>query len=290
MLSVNTNVASLRAQNALSHSNNKLNQAMERLSTGLRINSASDDAAGLAISDRMTAEIRGMTQAKRNANDGISMIQTAEGGLTQMTDVIMRMRDLSVQAASDTNADTDRQAMQVEYDELALEITRIANETTFNGKSLINGSGANITIQVGAGTTTGVDTVSIDFSGTGAGFTSSAFAGATSGGTASSVSLSGASLTSASGARNAIDRLDTALRGLDKFRATLGSKENRLSSTVTNLDNMIENQSSARSRIQDADFAVEAAAMSKGQVLTQAGTSMLAQANQSAQSVLALIR
>ena len=290
MLTVNSNIMSLKAQNNLNASQSNLNKAMERLSSGLRINSAADDAAGLAISDRMTADIRGMTQAKRNANDGVSMIQTAEGGLKQVTDVLMRMRDLSIQAASDTNAASDRQAMQDEYNELSSEITRIAGETRFNGNALLDGSvTTDYTLQIGSGTTTGVDTMTVSFSAVD--FSADSFTSATTGGAyGADVNLSTQSLTGAAGARTAVDAIDSALRGLDKFRGELGAKENRLDSTMANLDNMIENQSAARSRIVDTDFAAEAAALSKGQVLTQAGTSMLAQANQSSQSVLSLLR
>ena len=274
-LGINTNVSSLNAQRGLVGSQNMQSTAMQRLTTGLRINSAKDDAAGLAIADKMTAQVRGMNQAVRNANDGISMAQTAEGGLQEITNVLQRMRELGVQAANDTNSAEDRTAIQTENDELASEISRIAGDTKFNGKVLLDGSETELLkIHVSAsGTGTSID---LDFT---ADFQA-----------AGDLAVDSLDLTDNAGATAAIATIDTALAFIDEARATLGAQQNRLGSTINNLQSMSENTSAARSRIQDADFAAETSNLSKAGILQQAGIAMLSQSNQSQQNVVSLLR
>lgn len=274
-LGINTNVSSLNAQRGLVGSQNMQSTAMQRLTTGLRINSAKDDAAGLAIADKMTAQVRGMNQAVRNANDGISMAQTAEGGLQEITNILQRMRELGVQAANDTNSAEDRTAMQTENDQLALEITRIASDTKFNGKVLLDGSEATaLKIHVSASDTgASIDLdLSTNFKADGA------------------LAVNSLSLSDNAGATAAIGTIDTALAAIDDARAVFGAQQNRLGSTINNLQSMSENTSAARSRIQDADFAQETSNMSKAGILQQAGIAMLSQANQAQQNVLSLLR
>lgn len=282
---VNTNIMSLNAQNSLSRTNSSLQTAMERLSSGLRVNSAKDDAAGLAIANRMTSQIRGMTVAQRNANDGISMAQVAEGSMQTITDTLQRMRDLSVQAANDgAVGDGDKAKLQKEFAQLKDEIGRIIKNTEFNDKKVLNGSVSNGAVfQVGAGTSANNQiTVSIQNLSTVSGITEIlALGSATNAGIGSGVT--------ATDIRGIIDDIDTAIGSIDDFRADLGAIQNRFSATIDNLSNAIENQSAAKSRIMDADFAVETANLSRSQILQQAGTSMLAQANQAPQSVLGLL-
>jgi len=281
-LVINTNVASLTSQRFLSQSSSSLSTSMERLSSGLRVNSAKDDAAGLAISDRMTSQVRGMTVAIRNANDGISMAQTAEGAMGTITDTMQRMRDLAVQAAN-TGAvgSQDRQKLQEEFSQLGKELNRIINNTEFNGKKVLNGSLSGVNFQVGANTA--VDNqISINVSNL------SAASGIKSLFGAAAVSIgSGAG---SANVRLAIDAIDTAISKVDGFRAKLGAIQNRFTTTISNLQSSIENQSAARSRIMDADFATETSNLSRTQILQQAGTAMLAQANQSTSNVLTLLR
>lgn len=282
---VNTNIMSLNAQKSLSRTNSSLQTAMERLSSGLRVNSAKDDAAGLAIANRMTSQIRGMTVAQRNANDGISMAQVAEGSMSTITDTLQRMRDLSVQAANDgAIGDGDKAKLQQEFSQLQKEIGRIIQNTEFNDKKIINGSVSNGAVfQVGAGTSANNQiTVSIQNLSTVSGVTTLLALGST---TNSGI---GSGVTAAV-VRSIIDSIDTAIKSIDDMRANLGAAQNRFSATIDNLSNAIENQSAARSRIMDADFAVETANLSRSQILQQAGTSMLAQANQAPQSVLGLL-
>jgi len=278
---INTNVASLNSQRMLDRTNSSLKTSMERLSSGLRVNSAKDDAAGLAIADRMTSQVRGMTVAMRNANDGISMAQTAESAMGSITDTLQRMRDLGVQAANrGAVSDSDRQKLQTEFKQLGDEINRIIQNTEFNGKKILNGSLVGAMFQVGAGTSAN-NQISItvsDLQGV-SGIDDVA---------AGNVSI-GSAATSAN-VLSAIDTIDTAISKIDDFRASLGAVQNRFSTTIGNLQSSIENQSAARSRILDADFAVETSNLSRSQILQQAGTAMLAQANQSTQSVLSLLR
>jgi len=274
---INTNIASINSQRNLSNTSNSLSTSMERLSSGLRVNSAKDDAAGLAISDKMTSQIRGMTVATRNANDGISLAQTAESALGTMTETMQRMRDLAVQSSNDAAlTDSDRNKLQTEFKQLNDELTRIVSNTEFNGKKIVNGSVYGLVIQVGANTT--VDNqISIAISNM-----SAVLASVTAG------SIGSGAL--AAGALNAITSLDAAIASIDDTRAGLGAVQNRFTTTISNLQSSIENQSAARSRITDTDFAAETASLSRSQILQQAGTAMLAQANQAGQSVLSLLR
>ncbi|WP_308441643.1 flagellin [Methylomonas sp. LW13] len=279
---INTNVNSLNSQRFLNKTNDSLATSMERLSSGLRINSAKDDAAGLAISDKMTSQIRGMTVAVRNANDGISMAQTAESGMGAITDTLQRMRDLAVQAANRAAVSgSDRDKLQTEFKQLGLEIKRIIQNTEFNGKKILNGSLAGANFQVGANTTTD-NQVSVTVSNLEKVNSLSALFGA--------AGYSIGSGAASAKVRSAISAIDSAIKKIDTFRSTLGAIQNRFTTTVANLQSSIENQSAARSRILDADFATETSNLSKTQILQQAGTAMLAQANQSGQSVLSLLR
>ena len=275
---INTNVASINSQRQLTSTNNALSTSMERLSSGLRVNSAKDDAAGLAIGDRMTSQIRGMTVATRNASDGISMAQTAEAAMGEITNTMQRMRDLAVQSAnSGAVTGSDRNKLQSEFKQLDDELKRIVQNTEFNGKKIINGSLAGgINIQVGANTTADNQiAVSVEnISGT-----LSAVLGASIGSDAGS-----------DGALSAIANIDEAIEAIDTSRAKLGAIQNRFTTTISNLQSSIENQSAARSRIMDTDFAAETAALSRNQILQQAGTAMLSQANQAPNAVLGLLR
>ncbi|SOB80174.1 flagellin [Sphingomonas guangdongensis] len=272
MTVIGTNIGSLRAANASTKANLALNTAMERLSTGKRINSAKDDAAGLAIASSMTAQIKGMTQAVRNANDGISMAQVAEGGLDEITNMLQRVRELAVQSASGTYSDDDRTNLQAEVGELTGQITSILTNSKFNNVNLFDGTAGTagvVTIQVGADA---ADTVELSLA---------------------EVDLTDAvaiDISDAADASTALDTIDTALTTVNTARATLGASQNRLQSVVNNLTNNVTNLTDARSRIEDADFSTETAALAKSQILSQASTAMLAQANQSQQSVLQLLR
>ncbi len=275
---VNTNIMSLNAQNSLSRTNSSLQTAMERLSSGLRVNSAKDDAAGLAISNRMTSQIRGMTVAQRNANDGISVAQVAEGSMQTITDTLQRMRDLSVQAANDGGlSGGDKDKLATEFNSLREELDRIIKNTDYNGKKVLNGDIDGAQFQVGYSTAAD-NQISV---------TIGDITGST--GIASVLASAGISIGSAGSALNAIKAIDAAIATIDTKRSELGAIQNRFSATIDNLANAIENQSAARSRIVDADFAVETANLSRSQILQQAGTSMLAQANQAPQSVLSLL-
>ena len=276
MTVVNTNVKSLVAQNALSVNNRSLSKAMEQLSTGKRINSAADDAAGLAISNKMTAQIRGLNQAVRNANDGISVAQTAEGATQEITNMLQRMRELAVQAANDSNSSADRTALQAEVTELIDEIDRIATDTMFNKTSLLTGSAGTsgvLTFQIGANSG---QTVDVTFSNM-----STASAG---------LSVSGITISTASGASSAITTIDAAIATVDSFRADLGAKINRFTYAIDNMSNISMNTAAARSRIQDADYASATTELARSQIIQQAATAMLAQANQQPQSVLSLLQ
>jgi flagellin len=269
---INTNITALIGQNNLNKSQSALQTSMERLSSGLRINSAKDDAAGQAIANRMTAQITGMNQAQRNANDGVSLVQTMEGGLNQITDNLQRIRELAVQAANDTNTADDRASIKTEIDQRVAEIDRIAGSTSFNGKGLLSAAG-DLNIQVGAGTT-GNDTITVS--------TVDATTATLTGGATLDVTDNAA-------AKVTIDAMDAALKAVDTTRSTLGATLNRFDSVIQNLNTASTNLSDARSRIEDADYAVEVSNMTRANILQQAGTSVLAQANQTPQSVLSLL-
>jgi flagellin len=265
-LTINTNINSLNAQRNLGTSQMSLATSMQRLSSGLRINSAADDAAGLAIADRMNAQIKGTNVAIRNANDGISLAQTAEGALATVTDALQRMRELAVQAQNGTNGTTDRANLDTEYQALSSEITRIAAQTKFNGVAIVGaGAGANV-FQVGANNG---DTLTI---------------------TTTAVTTVAGDLTTAANASTAVAALDTKLDAITTNRATYGAAINRFGFAISNLGITSENQTASRGRIMDADFASETANLSRSQILQQAGTAMVAQANSQPQGVLALLR
>jgi flagellin len=269
---INTNVSALRAQNGSHTAELSLQTAMERLSSGKRINSAKDDAAGLAIASSMTSQIRGMSQAVRNANDGQSMAQTADGALDEVTNMLQRIRELAVQSSSGTYQDSDRTNLQTEVTALTSQITQIVSNTKFNGVGLFTGSagsGGTVTIQTGSSS---ADTVDMDFT---------------------QLDLSSATsidISDQSDASDALDTLDTAITSVATKRAALGASQSRLQSVVNNLNSNITNLSDARSRIEDADFGMETTNLAKSQILSQASTAMLAQANQSQQNVLSLLR
>lgn len=270
---INTNIASLNAQRNLNGSQLGLHKSMQRLSSGLRINSAKDDAAGLAISDRMTSQIRGLNQAARNAQDGISLAQTAEGALNETTNLLQRMRELAVQSANDTNTSADRSSLNSEFSQLRTEINRIAEQTQFNKRGVLNGSvagGLKFHIGANAGQTI---TVAI------------ASAGASTLGVTAAISVG-----NQTAANGAITAIDTAISNVDTTRGKLGAVMNRLESTISNLSNVSENISASRSRIVDADIAQETSAMTKNNILQQAGVSVLAQANQVPQLALSLLQ
>ncbi|HRD84333.1 MAG TPA: flagellin [Rubrivivax sp.] len=277
---INTNIATLNAQRNTSASQMSLSTAMQRLSSGLRVNTAKDDAAGLAIAERMNAQVRGMNVAIRNANDGISMAQTAEGALSKVGDALQRMRELAVQARNGTNSDSDKNSLNKEFAELQKEITRVLGGTAFNGKNILGADGTSFTFQVGANTSTD-DVIEVEFENltSNADITAVTVTTATIGSTAD-----------ASAIASVIDDIDVALDTVNDKRATFGATQSRFEAVIANLQVSVENQSSARSRIMDADFAVETANLSRAQILQQAGNAMIAQANQLPQAVLALLR
>jgi flagellin len=274
---INTNIASLNAQRNLNSSQSALNTALERLSSGLRVNSAKDDAAGLAIATRMTAQSRGMSVAIRNANDAISMAQTAEGALGQMRDHVMRMRDLAVQSANATNTADDRSALQAEFRQLQLEVNRIISQTKFNGKAILDTDAGTNSFQVGANAGEKVDVTTTTI-GQNANF-SPAVNVISIGGAATSANID-----------SAIGALDTALTQVNSERSTLGAAQSRFEGIVAVLQVARENQTAAASRIMDADYASETASLTRSQILQQAGTAMLAQANALPNNVLSLLR
>ncbi|ATF92120.1 flagellin N-terminal helical domain-containing protein [Cedecea neteri] len=274
---INTNLLSLTTQNNLNKSQSSLGTAIERLSSGLRINSAKDDAAGQAIANRMTSQIKGMTQAGRNANDGISLVQTAEGNLNEINTNLQRIRELATQAANDTNGTSDLTSINTEITQRLSEIDRIAGGANFNGKNLLDGTTTSLKIQVGAGTSAN-DVITID---------STALINAKS--ATLSTGLAG-NITDNSSAQAVINAAAAAIDKVDTARSNMGAIQNRFESTINNLNNSINNLSAAQSRIQDADYATEVSNMSRAQILQQAGTSVLSQANQVPQSMLSLLR
>ena len=352
---INTNISSLNAQRNLNSSQGAASTAMQRLSSGLRINSAKDDAAGLAIAERFTAQIKGLNQAARNANDAISLTQTAEAAMTSVTDNLQRIRELAVQSANATNSTTDRAALQTEAAQLKAEIDRVANQSQFNGIKLLDGSFTSAVFQVGANagetitvsglqnstatvltdftvngtdigvlaavgtsqeraaqvvdainkiaTTTSVNAyldastsrivltsnATITLAGSAGGLAATGFsAGATAAATVTG--LTTLDISSFAGASQAIRQADSALAQVNTSRATLGAMQSRFMSAVTNLQSASENMSASRSRIQDTDYAAETAALTRSQILQQAGMAMLAQANQSPNQVMTLLR
>ena len=273
-LRINTNSVALRAQANLTAASGSLEKNVERLSSGLRINSAADDAAGNSLSSKLSADTRGLKQASRNANDAVSLIQTAEGALSEVNDLLTRMRELAVQSANGgTMTSTDRGYIHREFLLLGKEINRIVQITEFNGQMLIDGSlSSGVDIQVGINNTTN-DRLAL--------YVSNSDVGA--------LGVNGEVLTNQTGAQAAIDAVDTAIQSVATSRGTLGATHNRLTVTLANLSNMHQNLSAANSRIKDVDVAEESAAMTRNQVLVQAGVAVLAQANQLPQSALSLL-
>ena len=275
---INTNLLSLNAQRNTSTSQSSLAVSMQRLSSGLRVNSAKDDAAGLAIADRMNSQVRGMNVAQRNANDGISLSQTAEGALSKVGDSLQRMRELAVQARNATNTTTDLDSIGQEYAQLGSEIQRVLGGTTFNGRAILADAAGTQTFQIGANTTANdsVDVTTTNMT------TDTTITGVTNG------AITNASSTT--DLATVIDNIDSAIKTVSGERSKLGASQNRFDAIVSNLQISVENQTAARSRIMDADFASETANLSRAQILQQAGNTMVAQANQLPQQVLSLLR
>ena len=276
MISINTNYGGIFAAKASGQSQGLVDTAMERLSTGKRINNAGDDAAGQAIATRLTAEIQGLSMASRNAADAQSMVDTAEGAMQEVHTILLRMRELAVQSANGTLTDADRDHTDAEFQQLEAEITRISDNTKWAGKGLIDGSlstGSAVTFQIGEGANQTIDVTIKNFAAT-----------------APAISSVGQAVSTAAKAQLSIARLDTAIANVSSERGKLGAVSNRLTSTMTNLDQISMNLSASKGRIEDADFAAETGNLAKGQILQQAATAMLAQANASKQQVLTLIR
>lgn len=274
-LVISTNVASLNAQKNLTGTGLRLDRSLARLSSGMRINQAADDAAGLAISENLRAQIRGLGQANRNANDGVSLVQVAEGGLNEVSNMLIRLRELSVQAASDTIGDTERKFLDVEYQQLKSEIQRVAEVTDFNGLNLLNGTGNVIDIQVGTDNDPFKDRIS--------------FNAAAANSTLESLGLVAESVATKESAQSGLDMIDTAMVSVNAMRANFGAMQNRLNSTINNLGVAHENLSAANSRIRDTDVAAESAELTRNNLLMQAGVSVLSQANSSQNIALKLL-
>ena len=272
-LSVNTNVTSMNAQNQMAKSQEALKTSFARLASGMRINSAADDAAGLGVAKSMNAQVRSYAVAERNTNDGISMLQTADGGAEQVHGLLTRMRELAVQASNGSNSSNDLANINTEYQQNLQEIDRVAGSVQFNGINLLAGASASKSFQVGIGTAA-TDKISVNFGGV----------------DATNLAVNGSDVSSTANAQTAITKLDTAIQSLSGTRAQFGASMNRFSSAVSNLQSMQTNTSAALSRIQDTDIAHETATLSKNQVLSQAGASILSQANQTPQVALSLLR
>ncbi|OJX80268.1 MULTISPECIES: flagellin [unclassified Leifsonia] len=275
-MQINTNIAANNAYRNLNNTQSDLSKSLEKLSSGLRINRAADDAAGLAISEGLKSQVGGITVAARNAQDGISVVQTAEGQLTEVHSILQRVRDLAVQAGSDSNNADSRGAIKTEVDQLQKELTRISGSANFNGIKLLDGSNATLTFQVGAGDVAANDQISVDLSGA----------------NVATVATAVGTLTfdSAANALTSITALDTQIKNVSTARASLGAVQNRFESAIRSLNVSKENLSAASSRITDTDMAEEMVKYTRSNILSQAGTAMLAQANQSGQGVLQLLR
>lgn len=272
---INTNISSLEAQRPLKTVSRERDEAFARMSSGERINKAADDAAGLAISEKLKAEIRSSKQANRNANDGISLVQTAEGGLNESTSILTRMRELAIQASTDTLTDSDRTKSSFEYQQLKLELDRIAKSTRFNGKNLLDGSGPRLDFQVGVGNHSADDVISYNSSIINSG--------------SQHLGVSSTLIHSKQGAQSSLSKIDAALDIIGHQRSELGSLQNRLTSGSNNLHIYTENMSSANSRIRDTDFAVEAARAARNTVISATSTAVMAQANTSGEVALKLL-
>lgn len=274
-LRINTNVSSLNAQRNLGQTRLAQNKVLEQLSSGQRINRAGDDAAGLAISENLKAQIRGLGQAERNAQDGISLVQIAEGALSEVSNIMIRLRELSVQAASDTIGPTERKFLNVEFEQLMAEVDRIANSTEFNRVPLLNGTGSVFDIQIGTRNDPLSDRLTFDASSADV--------------NVAALGLNLASVSDKISAQNSLAAIDQAIQNVSGIRADFGALQNRLQSTVNNIQVSTENLSAANSRVRDTDIASATAEMTRTNILMQAGTSVLAQANQSTTSALSLI-
>lgn len=272
---INTNVQSIAAQRSLGKATAAQNSSLQKMSSGSRINKAGDDAAGLAISEKLKSNIRGSQQATRNAGDGISMVQTAEGGLNEVSNILIRLRELSVQSASDTVGDQERKFTDLEFQSLKSEVDRISESTEFNGKKLINGSGDQMDFQIGINNEDGLDRISYDPAMTNT--------------TSDEIGISGLAVDSKGGAQENLEALDVAINKVSGNRANLGALQNRLQSTISNLEVSTENLSEANSRIRDVDIASESAELARTGILANSATAVLAQANQSGQGALRLI-
>ena len=281
---INTNVASLRTQAAMGQNTKALQKVMEELSTGKRINSAADDAAGLAISTRLTSQINGLNQAVRNANDGISMLKTTEGATDTVTNMLQRMRELAIQGANGTNSSADIESMNTEYQQLYSEMKRIANTTAWNNMNVLDGTfsgGVSFMVSEVAGSDAKISAAIASFDPT---------AGATNALVDGFAAMSGSSISAGSTATDLLNKISVAISGVNKVRSTLGATINRLQFTVDNLTNVSTNLSASRSQIEDVDYSQATADLAKRQVIQQAATAMLAQANQQPQSVLSLLK
>lgn len=272
---INTNVASLQAQNAVTKVQRESSESFSKLSSGQRITKASDDAAGLAISEKLKAEVRSQQQATRNANDGISMIQVAEGGLNETSNILTRLRELAIQSASDTMGETERTMTNLEYQQLKSEMSRISQVTEFNGKKLLDGNAEKYEFQVGSKNDEFQDRI--------------AFEGTQLNASLESMGISSADVSSKESAQDSLAAIDGAIEKVSGQRALLGATQNRLNSTVANLQVSVENMSAANSRIRDVDYAEETAKQARNQIISSAGTSVLAQANMSSQNALKLV-
>lgn len=275
-LRINTNVASLNAQRNLGSTRISMNKSLEKLSSGQRINRAGDDAAGLAISENLKAQIKGLGQAERNAEDGISLVQIAEGALGEVSNILIRLRELGVQAASDTIGSTERKFLNVEFEQLTSEVDRIANSTEFNRVPLLNGTGAVFDIQIGTRNDPISDRLTFDASSADV--------------NVAALGLNLASVSDKISAQNSLTSIDQAIISVSGIRADFGALQNRLQSTVNNIQTSIENLAAANSRVRDTDVAAETAELTKQNILMQAGTSVLSQANSSTNSALSLIQ
>jgi flagellin len=272
-LRVNTNVTSINAQRNLASVSDRLGSNFRRLSTGLRISTAADDAAGLAISERLRSQVRSLEQAKRNANDGISFVQTAEGALNEVSSILTRLRELAVQSSNGSVSNQDKETLDEEFQSLINEINRIGRSTEFNGIKLLDGSSSSISFQVGFGTTTGIDTIAVSLSAA----------------LSTTLSLNSLDIGSGGATTTAITNIDSAINTISSLRGSLGAIQNRLGSTINNLAITVENLSAAESRVRDVDVAFETAQLTRNSILQQASISVLAQANSLPQSALRLL-
>jgi flagellin len=273
-LRVNTNVASINAQRNLASVTERLSGNYRRLSTGLRISTAADDSAGLAISERLRSQVRSLEQAKRNANDGISFVQTAEGALNEVSSILTRLRELTIQSANGSVSNQDKETLDEEFQSLINEVDRIGRSTEFNGVKLLDGSASTVTFQVGLGTTTGIDSIAVSLSAS----------------LSTTLALNSLDIGSGGSTTTALTNIDTAINTVSSLRGSLGAVQNRLGSTINNLAIQVENLSAAESRIRDVDVAYETAQLTRNNILQQASISVLAQANAAPQSALQLLQ